>query len=424
MSRHRETILIFSYVYPPDPAAVGQHMHDAAAELAHRGRRVRVVTSNRGYDDPTTVLPRREIRDGVEVVRVPLSSFGKKRFALRILAMASFALSCVWQGLTTRGLGCIIVSTSPPTSPFSAVVAAGLRGVPIKFWVMDLNPDQAILRGLLRETSLIARAANSFNRLVLRRAADVVALDRFMVERLQRKVRSSPRLHIIPPWPLDEHLAPVPHDRNPFRKAHGVEGKFVVMYSGNHGLTTPITTILGAALELHRRDDIVFMFIGAGHGKEEVERAIREQNAPNIRSLPYQPLDQIRYSLSAADLHVVTMSDEMSGIIHPCKIYGAMRIARPILFIGPEPCYATDLIAEGACGWRTAQGDARGAARLIETIAATPATVLAAMGQRGAQLVDQKYSMAILRKAFCDMVERGLPVAERTVSAGAAAQAR
>lgn len=402
------TLLILSQVYPPDAASVGQHMHDAAAELARRGRRVRVVTSNRGYEDPTKVFPRREMKDGVEVVRVPLSSFGKKKIALRALAMMLFMLQCIWHAMTARRLECIMVSTSPPMCSFAAVIAGTLRRVPIKFWVMDLNPDQAIQMGLIKETSLVARVFNWFNRVILRKAADVVALDRFMSERLLRKVNVSHKMHVMPPWPHDAHLDPVPHDQNPFRKAHGLDGKFVFMYSGNHGLTTPVTTILKAALKLRHRDDIVFMFIGGGHGKKEVEQTIKEHNPPNIRSLPYQPMDQLRYSLSAADVHLVTMGDEVVGVIHPCKIYGAMRITRPILLVGPEPCHATDLIAEANCGWRIANGDVDGAVRMIEAIAAMPKQELAAMGRRGADLVDRKYSMAILQTAYCDVVEKGL----------------
>jgi glycosyltransferase involved in cell wall biosynthesis len=414
-----DSLLIFSYVYPPDPAAVGQHMHDAAAELARRGRRVRVITSIRGYDDPTKVFPRRETRDGVEIHRVPLSSFGKKHFALRILAMGLFALQCIWHGLIARGLSCIMVSTSPPTSTFAGAVAGAVRGVPVKFWVMDLNPDQAIVRGLIKERSLVARAGNWFNRMILRRAADVVALDRFMADRLNRKVDVTPKMHVMPPWPHDAHLHPVAHADNPFRVKHGLQGKFVVMYSGNHGLTTPVTTLLDAALKLRSREDIAFLFIGGGHGKKEVERVIRDENPPNIKSLPYEPLDQLRYSLSAADVHVVTMSDEVVGLIHPCKIYGAMRIARPILFIGPDPSYATDLIREADCGWRVAHNDVDGLVRTIE--AAKTRSDLSAMGQRAAELVERKYSMAILRKAFCDVVERGLPPVQRPASQPAAA---
>jgi glycosyltransferase involved in cell wall biosynthesis len=411
------TLLILSQVYPPDPASVGQHMHDAAAELAKRGRRVRVITSRRGYDDASRVYAKRENRDGVDVVRVSLSSFGKKSLPLRALAMALFMLQCTWHGLTARRLECIMVSTSPPMCSFAAVIAAAIRRVPIKFWVMDLNPDQAVQMGLLKPTSPIARVFNWFNRVILRRAADVVALDRFMAERLNRKVDVTPKMHVMPPWPHDEHLDTVPHDQNPFRKAHGLDGKFVFMYSGNHGLTTPVTTILQAALKLRQRDDLAFMFIGGGHGKKEVEAVIQEHNPPNIRSLPYQPIDQLRYSLSAADVHLVTMGDQVVGVIHPCKIYGAMRIARPILLVGPDPCHATDLIAEARCGWRIANGDVDGAIRTIEQIAATPAAELAEMGRRGARLVDQKYSMSILCNAYCDVVERGLPATPAAIPA-------
>ena len=413
MTRGAPTILVFSQVYPPDAASVGQHMHDAAAELARRGRRVRVIASRRGYEDPRLRFPSRELRDGVEIVRVPLSSFGKKRIALRALAMILFVAQCALHGLLARRLSAIVVSTSPPLCSFAAVLVASVRRVPIKFWVMDLNPDQMIQMGMLKETSLAARASNWFNRLVLRRAADVVALDRFMAERLNRKVDVTAKMRVMPPWPHDEHLEPVPHDRNPFRKAHGLDGKFVFMYSGNHGLTTPVTTVLRAAERLRQqggRDDLVFMFIGGGHGKKEVDAAIAA-GAGNVRSLPYQPIDQLRYSLSAADVHVVTMGDEVVGVIHPCKIYGAMRIARPVLLVGPEPCHATDLIAEGGCGWRIAHGDVEGAARAIEAIAGTPPGELAAMGARGARLVDARYSQAILRAAFCDVVERGLAAA-------------
>jgi glycosyltransferase involved in cell wall biosynthesis len=295
--------------------------------------------------------------------------------------------------------------------------------VPIKFWVMDLNPDQAIQLGIIKEKSLVARIFTWFNRVILRRAVDVVALDRFMAERLNRKVDASAKMHVMPPWPHDAHLDSVPLEKNPFRNAHGLDGKFVVMYSGNHGLTTPVRTVLRAALSLRQRDDIVFMFIGGGLGKKDVERTIAEHNPPNVRSLPYQPMDQLRYSLSAADVHLVTMSDGLVGIIHPCKIYGAMRIGRPVLFIGPTPSHASDLLDEGQCGWHVKDEDDKATAALIERIVAMPKAELAAMGQRGARLIDDKYSMARLRTAFCDVVEKGLPPVPALAPDAAAARA-
>src|SRR5262245_21978165 len=98
-----KTLLVLSQVYPPDPASVGQHMADAAAEMARRGWRVVVLTSNRGYNDPSIKYKPREILDGVEVRRLPFSSFGKKHFALRILAAVLFMMQCIILGVFTPG---------------------------------------------------------------------------------------------------------------------------------------------------------------------------------------------------------------------------------------------------------------------------------------------------------------------------------
>ena len=95
----RDRILIFSQVFVPDPASVGQHVADVAYELAARGYKVRVYTANRGYDDPTRKYPPREMINGVDVVRLPLSSFGKKTLLTRIIGTASFMVQAFVRGL-------------------------------------------------------------------------------------------------------------------------------------------------------------------------------------------------------------------------------------------------------------------------------------------------------------------------------------
>ena len=111
------------------------------------------------------------------------------------------------------------------------------------------------------------------------------------------------------------------------------------MHSGNHSLVHPLDTLLDAAEELRNDNRFIFAFIGGGKGKGVVDGRIRKldaqfgKNGHNIISLPYQPLEKIRYSLSAADLHIVSLGNNMSGIVHPCKIYGALRLRKPILAI-------------------------------------------------------------------------------------------
>jgi hypothetical protein len=106
------TLLIITQVYVPDPAAVGQQIADVAREMVCRGWRVVVYTSARGYDDPSQRYPAREVLDGVEVRRLPLSSFGKRSIPIRLLAQACFMIQAMARGIFTRGLGLILVSIS------------------------------------------------------------------------------------------------------------------------------------------------------------------------------------------------------------------------------------------------------------------------------------------------------------------------
>jgi putative colanic acid biosynthesis glycosyltransferase WcaI len=400
----RRTFLVLSQVYLPDPASVGQHLADAAAELVRRGHRVVVLTSDRGYDDPSLVYPRREVIDGVEVRRIPWTSFGKRSMSLRLLAGVSFTLQAVLRGMLVGPIDAILVSTTPPLVPIAAVLLGALRRSPIKYWVMDLNPDQLIALGLITKSSWTAGAFEWLNRLILDRAADIVVLDRFMAARVNRKGDVAAKLAVLPPWPHQEHLEIVDHPVNPFRQRHGLAGKTVVMYSGNHGPSNPITTLVEAGKRLRDLPNLVFLFVGGGTGKREVEQAA----GPNIMSLPYQPLAELKYSLSAADVHVVTVGDGIVGIVHPCKVYGALAVARPVLLVGPQECHVTDILAGGEIGWRVSHGDVDGAERVLREIARTEPTELARRGAIGRQMVLGRLSKAVLCGQFCDVIERGV----------------
>ena len=401
------TVLVISQVYVPDPASVGQHMHDAAAELANRGHRTVVYAAARGYDDPSQKYPARETLDGVDVRRLPLSSFGKKSIKIRLLAQFIFLAQATVRGLFTRRLTGVLVSTSPPMASIAAVFIAKLRRVPIVFWAMDLNPDQMIAMGHITEHSLPARVFNYLNRRLLNNSTAVVALDRFMLERLNKKVEVTDRTDVFPPWPHEDSVEPVAHADNTFRHEHGLDDKFVVMYSGNHSPANPIKTVIDAAKKLADRDDIVFMFIGGGLQKEEVEAAIAD-GCTNIRSLPYQPLETLRYSLSAADVHVVTVGDDVVGIVHPCKIYGAMAVARPVLTFGPERCHLSDLVERYDIGRHIPHGEVDAAVEAITNLAAESEGARAEMGARARTAVTEHLSKPTLCGRFADITEAAL----------------
>ncbi len=402
----RQTVLILSQTFVPDPASVGQHMADVAHEMARRGHRVLVYTANRGYEDPRVKYPARERWNGVEIRRLPFSSFGKKWIVLRALATFSFMAQCLLVALVTPDLKGIFFSTSPPLVGAAAAMAGMLRRVPLAYWAMDLNPDQLIAMGKLREGDLAAKLLERINRFILRRVSLVVALDRFMADRLRARQVPEHKLVVMPPWPHEDQIAGMRPEESPFRAEHRLNGKLVVMYSGNHSPANPLKTLLDAAVQSKNDDSVRFLFVGGGSGKQEVDAAIRQHQLANVISLPYQPLATLGSSLSAADVHVVSLGDEMVGIVHPCKIYGAMAVGRPILYFGPEPSHISDLLSVERFGWRIAHGDTQTALQTLKALCTAPKDELCRMGQTAKNLLHQRLSQAQLSRQFCDHLER------------------
>jgi glycosyltransferase involved in cell wall biosynthesis len=402
------TLLIISQVYVPDPASVGQHMADAAAELARRGFRVIVLTSRRGYDDPKQIYPAYELRDGVEVRRLPASSLGKRSIAVRVLGGLAFLLQVVLRALFMLRPDAVLVSTSPPMCFAAAWVIGSLRRVPVVYWVMDINPDQIVALGHVRPNAWSVRLFEALNRRVLRMAVKVVTLDKFMAQRLQAKTDLGDRLEVIPPWPLVDQLLPEACLDNPFRWEHGLVGKRVLMYSGNLSLAHPIEPMFRAMLSFAHRPDVAFLFVGGGAAKQQLLELIERHRPENIRYLPYQPLEKLQFSLSAADVHLVTMGDPMVGIVHPCKIYGAMACARPVLLFGPRNSHLGELIERYQIGWQVDHADTAGAVGVIQQILDADQQTLAEMGRRARAAIQSSLSRQILCARFCDVVQQAI----------------
>jgi len=401
----QKRLLIISQVYPPDPTAVGQYFNDVAKEMVERGWQVIVFTADRGYDNPSIKYLKKEVIGGVEVKRFPCSSFGKISIKRRLAAAVIFLFQSLIYGLLTPGLNSILISTSPPMCYFSALVIASIKRVPIYYWIMDLNPDQAVMLGLSKK-SVWVNIFNIFNRLFLQSADHIIALDQYMANRLNKKLEVDYKMSVIPPWPLVEYSEEISHEQNPFRIKHGLESKFVFMYSGNYTFTNPVTTILRAALLLKDRYDIIFMFVGGGRNKHEVDDVIKRHNPKNIISLPYQSFADMKYSLAAADTHIVSIGQKLSGIVHPSKIYGAMAAGRPVLFLGPADSFIGRLVIDNNIGWQINHGNIEEALNTITSIIETPLQKLKEMGSRARKLAANEYSRSLLLNQFCAIIDK------------------
>ena len=348
-------VLLLNQTFHPDVVATAQVLSDFAVGLVERGHHVTAIASQRAYDNPTQRFPARETWRGVEIQRLPSAGFGKASLWRRAADFGFFSAVTALRLFTLPRYDAVVALTSPPLVSYLAAWFCRLRGAKLYYWVMDMNPDEALAAGWLREGSLPTRALEVMSRFSLRQSHRIIALDRFMRDRIVAKGISAERVAVIPPWAHDEAVHFDAEGRARFRAAHGLSDKFVVMYSGNHSPVHPLTTLLAAARALADDPRFVFCFVGGGSEQPKVKKFAEENRLQNIRCLPYQPLNELAGSLSAADLHTVVLGDPFVGMIHPCKIYNILTVGSPVLYIGPEPSHLADILASMGSSPHTAR---------------------------------------------------------------------
>jgi len=339
-------VLLLNQCFYPDVASTAQHLADLAVELAAGGHDVTVIASDRGYDNPAIRFPRRETWKGIKIIRIPSISLGKSSKLRRALNFATFLFVCALRLMLLPRFDVVVALTSPPLISVLGSLFVSLKGGRLIFWVMDLNPDEAIVAGWLNQNSFTARTLSRLLVYSLRHAERIVVLDRFMKERILAKGIPEEKIATIAPWSHNDAVRFDTVGREKFRVGNNLSERFVVMYSGNHSPCHSLDTLLGAAARLMDRDDIAFCFVGGGSEYEKVKAYAQAKKLRNIFCLPYQPLSELASSLSAADLHVVVMGDAFTGIVHPCKIYNILEIGSPVLYVGPATSHVVDVIAK------------------------------------------------------------------------------
>lgn len=336
-------ILLLNQTFYPDVMATGQYLSELASVLAKRGHAVTVITGRQAYDNRQVTFAPRENWGGVEIYRVYSTGYRKKTKWRRAMDFASFILSCCVRLASLPRHDVVVALTTPPLISFIGAWRATLWRSRFCYWVMDFNPDEAIAAGWLRADSALARILEQMSRFSLQKASSIIALDRFMRDRIAAKEIAPEKIAVIPPWSHDDEVRFNSEGRNQFRAAHGMEGKFVVMYSGNHSPVHPLDTLLAAAEQLKNHAEIMFCFVGGGSEFERVKQWV-DQGKGHARYFPYQPLSELAASLSAADAHVVVMGEAMLGLVHPCKIYNILAVGAPVIYIGPKSSHVTEVL--------------------------------------------------------------------------------
>lgn len=395
-------VLAINQFYAPDHAATSQLLTDLCEDLVRAGDEVTVVASRGAYLGGGA-LPARESIAGVEVVRPFATSLGKRTIAHRLADYGSFWASSVLTVLRERRPDVLLALTTPPMIAAGAALVAGARRVPLVTWVQDVYPDVAVAFGVLGARSPAALALGGAARGAHAASRRIVALSAGMADRLAAQGAARERLRVIPNWADGAALAPLAHEDNPFRRAHGLAGRFVAMYSGNLGVGHDVATLIEAARRLETRcPEVLVLFVGEGARRDEAERLAR--GLANVRFLPYQPRADLAASLSAADVHLVTLREGLDGLLVPSKSYGALACGRPIYFVGATGCEVARIVREHGVGWAGRPGDAEGLASALAEAARAPADDRARLARHVREVFATRFDRPIAVRAFRDVL--------------------
>jgi hypothetical protein len=346
-------------------------------EFARQGHEVRVICGRRKYDEPSVLFPKREIRNGVHITRIWNSSFGKGAKWKRAVDFATWLASAELALCREPKPDVVVTLTTPPLLSVLGARYARKVGARLVPWMMDLNPDEAVAAGWLRQGSMMEKFLRNALEKSFRQSAAIIALDRFMADRIAAKGIDRRKIHVVAPWAHDKEVKPDPEGSKEFRVRHGLDDSFVVMFSGNHSPIHPLGTVLDAARQLNRsvnvnvtvNEKIKFLFVGGGTEWNKIRAAKDKEGLTNVICLPYQPLEKVGASLGAADLHIVAMGDAFVGLVHPCKVYNLLSLGLPWVGLGPKESHLGDLLKEmgESCGCANLRhGDGAALARLIQ----------------------------------------------------------
>jgi colanic acid biosynthesis glycosyl transferase WcaI len=345
---------------------------DLLPSLAAAGDDVEVVMSRAEYRGGRPLLATALAGTGVRVHRVRSGVAQPASSRQKVQAMITYLVGAVTRSAFGARADVNVFFSTPPFFAGWGFVLRALRGQPYLCIIQDVWPDVLIADGRLPAGGRAARTLTWLSRLIWRRADAVVVIGRCMAELVTAGGVDPARVHMIPNWAHSSVTDAVAVADNEIRRELGIEDRFVVLYSGNLGVSHSFDEILAVAAQFHEtHPDVVFLFIGGGSRRGQVAGE-KEGGLDNVRLLPFQPAERLGQTLSAGDVQFISLRAGFEGIVVPSKAYGAMAAGRPLLYLGHASGEIAREIAEGDLGTVVAPGDVAGLTAALERYLAEP----------------------------------------------------
>ncbi len=353
----RPTVLFINRVFPPVHGASGRVLKDLAQAFAREGWHVTVVSSGLNAGE--------ERIQGVRIIRVK----GPEKPAY-VLSYVWVWLKMLMLALRLKGRHLVVTMSDPPLIIFAGQIVARLKKSRHINWCHDLYPELLPVIGMKIPDWAMTRLTALRNR-CMRRCDKIVVVGRCMAKYLAQEGVDAKKIAMIPNWPDVELTDPEmiettgksyqdldPKIARPFDEQKKSQERFRILYAGNLGRAHCVETVIDAAEVLQEQgSDVEFVFVGNGKRFDELAELRAKKGLDNIRLLPFQPVEHLRNMMESGYVHLISMKDDAAGYLVPSKLYAALAVARPSIFIGPSQSETAKVLNDFDAGTVVAHGD-------------------------------------------------------------------
>jgi glycosyltransferase involved in cell wall biosynthesis len=402
-------VLYFDPKFLTPRHAAPTRAYSIARRLVERGHEVTMVARDPRWlavdaTAPPGLLARRERVHGIDVIwmRIPY----EQRFSKwqRLLSYGAYTFAATAASLGLRRPDVVYASSTPLTSGIPGAFASRLRGVPFVFELQDLWPAAPAALGYLTNRLELA-AAESLERALYARSDRLVVCSEAVVTALVRRGIPPEKLLLVPNFSETDLFRPDQRDAT-FRGAHGLEGKFLAVYSGAMGATNGVYQLADAAAALKRRGDdrVTIVLVGDGNERPALEQRVAAERLDNVLFLAPQPREAMPGLVGACDVTVTVFAPHPALALNsPNKFFDSLAAGKPVVV--NLDGWLRRLVEEHEAGVYVPAGDAEALAGALMSLAGEPERVRE-MGKNARDLAVREFSRDLLADRLAEDLER------------------
>ena len=428
----KKKLLIFAHYYAPDTASTGQILKDQAEGMLDEFdvTVICVVPSYGGTIEPQYKTQKYyfEELNGVKIIRVRVPEFTKANKVSRVKNIISYFFGALGAAMKAGKQDYVFTISQPPIlGGLLGVLGKWMKRAKMIYCIQDFNPEQ-VMAVNYSSNKLILKAMMIADKFSCRHSDLVITVGRDLVDTLKNRFKGHkvPKYAMINNWIDEKEVYPLPQDHErvvAFKKQYGLDGKFVIMYSGNIGLYYDLEKLMKVMKQFRKGytqkgvyepgsvtadgKEVVFAFVGAGSVLDKLVLYTKEHHFENVIFIPYQDKEDLIYSLNAGDVHWCVNAKGIKGVSCPSKAYGIMSVAKPIIGVLEEGTEIRGLIEECDCGKCCEPGDYVEVADIIRWYIENAGTgEVEEMGKNGRKYLEKNLTKDVSVRKYAEEIKK------------------